>query len=504
MAPRLAPLVGAARHMTIDEPGSVPLTRPLLGRILSECAIFEEFLDSFGARNNSRHHLLREIVSAGRIFAAAGYKLLHISHSLPRYHLQNNSDDFVADTQKALDYVSRVICCVMGHLLRQAAELGLAGAIPETNEDFSEFEEVGILACDRTTRTVESPEETVVELCTELLDISSAAAALGLARVKRVADYRKLIPDTVNDEAIRKLEYQFHHFKSTYDSDLSNTELEAIDKDLPRLRGHVSVVSHLVEAASHLVHFYQRHLLPAASASQLQVECPVDADGLLLIIFGYLGKYGRHYAMVARALCQRILAKYSEVGSRELPIPQYRGFHVRPSTLVAKIARHYGTGLRMELLGQVYDASMPLELFRANEAINALKRRRMAEKIATLDLPGNMGTAEESIEAVRGAVLKLAEKRELVIYEQPLPLERNGFLPEANLFEYCIEKMKKLLALGKIDLDIPLTATFTGDTRVLRDVEKLAQAGYGEDRLGHNIPLPDDLAYLRRFPDADL
>jgi hypothetical protein len=83
-----------------------------------------------------------------------------------------------------------------------------------------------------------------------------------------------------------------------------------------------------------------------------------------------------------------MLKRYAEVGQVEVSVPNYRGFHVRPATLVAKIVAHYGSDVRMELDGQSYDASSPLELFRANERINAWKRRWLAHEIAQLTLRG--------------------------------------------------------------------------------------------------------------------
>ena len=52
--------------------------------------------------------------------------------------------------------------------------------------------------------------------------------------------------------------------------------------------------------------------------------------------------------------------------------------------------------------------------------------------------------------------------------------------------------------MGKIDIGIDVTAQFVGDKRVLSDIQALAQCGYGEDNYGNNVPLPKQLAFLRR------
>jgi hypothetical protein len=43
-----------------------------------------------------------------------------------------------------------------------------------------------------------------------------------------------------------------------------------------------------------------------------------------------------------------------------------------------------------------------------------------------------------------------------------------------------------------------IEVTFTGDRRVLADINLLADNGYGEDDFGNNLPLPDKLSYLRK------
>jgi len=81
------------------------------------------------------------------------------------------------------------------------------------------------------------------------------------------------------------------------------------------------------------------------------------------------------------------------------------GFHVRPSTLVARL----------------YDAASPLDLFRANEAINAHKRRWLAQEIARL-VDGEAGELDrDAVRAVRSVLVRLAEEGKVILYEQPVP-----------------------------------------------------------------------------------
>lgn len=54
-----------------------------------------------------------------------------------------------------------------------------------------------------------------------------------------------------------------------------------------------------------------------------------------------------------------------------------------------------------------------------------------------------------------------------------------------------------LWAGGKIAREGLKTVTFVGDERVLRDLEILARANYGEDLMGKEVQLPPELDYLR-------
>jgi len=213
---------------------------------------------------------------------------------------------------------------------------------------------------------------------------------------------------------------------------------------------------------------------------------------------GYALTFAGYYLAAGQNLCQDMLKRYAEVTRVTLPVPRYRGFHVRPSTLVAKIVLHYGSEVRMILDDQDYDASSPLEIFRANEKINAEKRRWLATEIAGLSLVDE-STAETNIQsATRRILLTLADQGRLVIYAQPLQLPDAPVCSEGTVLQRIVEEIARLQATGKIDIHADLSIEFVGDKRVLADIKLLADNGYGEDNSGNNIPLPKRLAYLRR------
>lgn len=152
----------------------------------------------------------------------------------------------------------------------------------------------------------------------------------------------------------------------------------------------------------------------------------------------------------------------------------------------------------MELQGETYDASAPLDLFRANEQINAIKRRTLAEEVSRLSMQTSTHLDDSVFAAVREVVQRLAADQKIVIYERPLPIEELHPQENESLSQFIVDEIAHLLALGKIDIESDLTVTFVGDTRVLHDIRILAESGYGEDNFGNNTPLPKELAYLRR------
>jgi len=199
------------------------------------------------------------------------------------------------------------------------------------------------------------------------------------------------------------------------------------------------------------------------------------------MLMDYSIAYAGLYLTYGQRLCYTMLKHYAETGRIEAPVPSYRGFHVRPTTLVARIVQHYGSDIKMELDGQIYDAGSPMDIFRANEKINAQKRRWLVSEIGRFSLPkGDQGDGQIRA-TVLDLVLKLAEQGKLIIYQQPLQLSAE-FGGEGILLEKVTQEIAKLQATGQIDINAEaLAITFIGDKRVLRDLELLAQSGYGED-----------------------
>jgi len=496
---RAKPLLSLVSYLSQCNPSDDFLTRPLAGELLSQAMQLEEFLDTYDAGKCCTWCNLRSLTAAFKLFAEVGYELLHIRHRMPTYRLMPVAKDFAAATEETLKFINSVLLDAARELVAKARELNLTVPSGDGIEEmYAERQLEGHLPHDCRARRVESAGETVALLATAFLNLASESEDIRAATRAKQEEYALCVAASLTEERLRSLELRFHNLQSKYDTSVSGTEVERTDPDLPVLRGHASVVFHLLKIATLFAHYYERHVNKESCIAPPFAHRLISADALLAVLMHYSITFIDLYVGCTVAVCQEMLKRYAEVGRIEVPIPKYRGFHVRPSTLIAKLVLHYGSNVQMLLGDGTYDAGMPLDLFRANEAINARKRRWLANEIVQLELFPEDSTTEDVRSVVRSTILALAQKGKLILYEQPLDIPEHAGKVEGTLLERVISETGRLLALGKIDIETDMTAQFIGDKRVLADIRLLAQYGYGEDNFGNNIALPEKLAYLRR------
>lgn len=498
--PRAREALSIAEYLVGRTDAPPVYTRPLLGETLHQATELEELLDAYGARNNNHWRRFRSTVAATKLFANVNYVLLHIQHSIPAYRLLDVEGDFEAATEEAILFVGDTLQGTSKRLLQHARSLGLTLPGPCECERFEERLPRGRLAHDYRTQKQVDAGETVTYLATAFLNQAAGSEMLHTPARVDPTRYAECIPNSVSEEAVRQLQHQFHNLQSSYDTFVADTDTEHDNPDLLTLRGHISVIFHLLEAATGFVHYYERHVMEATNHCAPDASgAMVDGERLLDALMRYALTYASRYLVRGRDLCQQMLRRYAEVGRIEVNGPRYRGFHVRPSTLVAKIVHHYGSEVRMELDGSKYDASSPMDIFRANEKINRTKRQFLARQMAELDCIRQIDGEANLSQAVRRGVLALAEIGKVVIYQRNIPVQP----PEQDddncpPLQYVLDEVKRLQSTGIIDIEADITVAFVGDKRVLRDLQLLAETGYGEDNFGNNVPLPKELSYLRR------
>lgn len=488
-------------HLLSEQSSIDNIQRPMIGKLHLEATRCEEIMDYYGSKQNKYWYAFRQTIAVTKSFTTIAYNLLHIKKTAPLYNLKEVDGDFLSETDNILKIVIQSLILNASTMVKIAAKKKIT--IENTGyliESFAELFPEGILQNNRKRRKTRFPSTVAINLATSFLNLAEESKILKIYKKINKRDYRSCIPEIISEEQMRILENKFHNLQSIYDTHLQLSDIAQHDKNLPVLRGQISVVYHLLETATVLVHYIERHA--NYFGRKWKYIKHIDESQCTNVLMEYFISYCDKFIISSQEVCRKVLRQYSVEGSITVNIPNYRGFHVRPSTLLSKIVLHYGGYVKMRLHDQVYDASMPLELFRANEVINSDKRLFAAKQILQhyliKKLKLNKVSHSEMKKKLRIIFLDLLEQKTLLIYENSFSFEELDPLDDETLIDYVKRAITTYLALGKIDISSDLTVTFTGDRRVLKDIKILAENGYGEDTFGNNIVLPVELSYLRR------
>jgi hypothetical protein len=496
-----APLLGFCDYAVKNRKNNNFPCRDFLKKLNTEATSIEELIDDCGAQKNEKWFTFREAVAAEKLFTAVYSNMLHIKLSTSRYRLLDIEEDFNRDTEETLKLLKKALVSISNTMLEQSKRCGVynLSVVPffEPCEGEKQLEK---LPANRSVRHVYKIGETVVYLATKFLNFSEDRDIETVLKSREQCDFENCVPETVNEEKIRLAEVRFHNLQSMYDTYIFESDIESQNRNLPFLRGHISIIFHLLQTATDLSHYYIRHMSMLRRNALEDIEFPLTTDEVLEIIFNYLLHYARVYRDSATHLCRAMIKSYSKEKEIEVPIPNYRGFHVRPSTLIAKIVAHYGSTVRMYLNGNEYNAGAPLELFRANEEINAMKRRYIAEVLSKkpeLQKPAPKDP-QQRMQELQILFLDLMNEDIIMLYESNLSFEDLELYEGETMADLASRYIKHFMSIAKIDVRSNLTVTFHGDNRALNDLKLLAENGYGEDKFGNNIVLPKELSYLKR------
>lgn len=466
----------------------------------------ELILDSCGAKENRAWFFLRELVASVRSFGKVSAVLRYLELRIATYNIPDQDVlEFQVITGNVRQIFDGMLQKIFEKIDQEVKNLNIE--IPQqgvTREDFPYFSTPGKLYADMWIENSHEEEAAIVKIATSYLEIAEEYNALGFCRIFPKEELVNLVPEHVNEERLRTFEAAVHNLQAVYDTYIQYTRLEAKDPRLPRLRGCVSIALHLLEIATILVHFHERHERNARYPKiyqQLQMIMG-NSYQILDILGNYALFYCTRFLQKGKQLSEETVMDYAQITSKRIAIPMYRGFHVRPSTYIAKIARRYGSEVQMHLGDEIYDASCVFDLFRANEKINMEKRRLIAKEL--LRAQHLTPTPVSAINQILRRELKyLAEEKVLVIHQEISNEDiiisdlgdKEDLSPE-ELRGIINELISRLLALGKIDIIMPVSVTFIGGKQALHDIDILAKSGYGEDAKGNNIPLPEEISYL--------
>lgn len=72
----------------------------------------------------------------------------------------------------------------------------------------------------------------------------------------------ELVPDPISEESLRSVDTILNKLQSMYDTYIFDTDVEQQNSDLGYVHGHISIIYHLTEIATNLVHYAGRHMSP--------------------------------------------------------------------------------------------------------------------------------------------------------------------------------------------------------------------------------------------------
>ena len=312
-------------------------TKKLCSKLIITSHIMEDFLDFHGAKKNKDWLFYRAISAAIRHLSLACYSQRHTLDRFDFYNFgEQNHSAFKQEALGMLKFLQDALHQAAPVALREAKRLGIT--IPESGYDLEYFP-----------------------------GIATAGQQFTFYERYDLETIYKLVPDVINEVTMRSYEMRVHNIQSSFDSYVITT-LQSPDAELlNQLRSHFSIVFHILQVLGRLLHFYERHLYNTGFKHvyrniSLSLSDLIDPDAVLDRAMNYCLYYAGRFLSSGKAVATRVLNDNMESGTIEVGIPKDRGFHSRPSLLVAKIVQHYGGEVKLHVGKDQFDASSVLDI----------------------------------------------------------------------------------------------------------------------------------------------
>ena len=281
---------------------------------------------------------------------------------------------------------------LFSHLKKEAVALCLN--LPSDNlhvESFSEDITTKVLPQNINDEGTDNINENILRVAKDFINVCDTSENIMCdKKMSRNGLAKTLVPEKANEETLRRFEAQIHNTQSIYDTYIKKLPSEADDKMLSSFRGHISIALHLLGTAKELSHFYERHGTTLVNKSnEKNISKIIKHKEILDIIFNFALYYYTFFIRDGQIIANNILDKFTVAKKAVVKVPEGLGFHLRPSTLVAKIANHYGSQLTLKVNEKEFDASSVIDIMWAGGIIkkeSITKIKFIGEKNAVDDL----------------------------------------------------------------------------------------------------------------------
>ncbi len=325
---------------------------------------FETFLDEFHARSNRRFYYFGELVASVRNVADAAHVLNHLDVRFSQYDVRFGATDaehrdriwqFRSELSAAIRFANESLIRLLQELRKEGLAFGLkppeltplGGHVPE----------------DRP--RVHLPHDLDRE---EVAEKGGAVAVLlhgvlqGAERIQQLRDrlpnggydaMRQFVRDHFTEVEARKFTTGVHNLQSAYDTYVKPTRLSSEFPELRMFRGHVSLALHLFEAASHLVHFYERHEgEELRGITKDRIASLVPREQVLHQVVQFAARNAADVVLRVVPLAQAMLPRVAPQQSIEFELPEGLTLHARPLSLIFGVVRHHKVPVEIVIDGK--------------------------------------------------------------------------------------------------------------------------------------------------------
>ncbi len=374
-----------------DDPRHV-FTRMVFSKLISSAHALEDFLDFNGAKNNKNWYYYRELSAAVRHISLAANSLKHIAIRLGFYEL-GDTENFEADGDDAFLFLVQTLQKLAPAILEEANRLEIP--VPDGTFFSSEFPGISSnklleydMADDFGQEERERQKRNIVKLASEFLGIARYFDRHAFFEPYSIEEIIKIVPDTINEVEIRKYQMLVHNLQSYFDTYVVHGGYGSREKKLKQFRSLFSVVFHLLKMMGRLLHFYERHLLDVGFRDinkqvRERLASIIDPNKLIRYTVNYGLYYVCHFLSTGKEPVKEILNENIEQASIRVNVPVTRGFHSRPSLLVAKIVQHFGGRVDLCVGDEKFDAGSVLDIQYAGGMIQH-------EKITEVEFRGDV------------------------------------------------------------------------------------------------------------------
>jgi len=345
-------------------------TKKLYSKLITTSHILEDFLDFHGAKKNKEWVFYRELSASIRHLSLACYSQRHLLNRFKFYRLEKEQHKlFKQEAFDTLRIIQDSLKLAVPVILEEAARLDIT--IPKTGYDLSYFP--GISSTQHLDPNIDdfnakdNQKENLTRIASEFIEVIKDFEQFSFYERYDLKKINKLVPEKINEVIIRSYEMRIHNIQSSFDSYVVNSENPSENDILEQLRSHFSIVFHILQVMGRLLHFYERHLYDIGfkdvyKGVSVALSELIDRDVLLDRAVNFCLFYAAKFLSSGKEVALKIINENMERSAIHVGIPKDRGFHSRPSLLVAKIVQHYGGEVTLQLGEDSFDASSVLDI----------------------------------------------------------------------------------------------------------------------------------------------